>query len=179
MDTESLLLIFFWIAWRLTFWVAFFVCGFLDPNPYFAERCLRRPEECILNSLLVRTLKYSYPPLVDRLYIFVSTVLLCACAQILAAMLRCFDFTYLKPNGTIFSSYVLRNKVGNPAFMSDPTKELTLRVHDECNGSDVFGSDICSEYRHPLHFCFLLYCSLGANGSSLITALDPQHANRI
>lgn len=26
---------------------------------------------------------------------------------------------------------------GNPAFMSDPTKELTLRVHDECNGSDV------------------------------------------
>ncbi|KAJ7066995.1 GTP cyclohydrolase N terminal-domain-containing protein [Mycena amicta] len=33
---------------------------------------------------------------------------------------------------------------GNPAFMSDETKELTLRVHDECNGSDVFGSDICT-----------------------------------
>ncbi|TFL02696.1 GTP cyclohydrolase N terminal-domain-containing protein [Pterulicium gracile] len=33
---------------------------------------------------------------------------------------------------------------GNPAFVSDPTKELTLRVHDECNGSDVFGSDICT-----------------------------------
>ncbi|KAG5643735.1 Uracil-regulated protein 1 [Asterophora parasitica] len=33
---------------------------------------------------------------------------------------------------------------GNPAFMSDQTKELTLRVHDECNGSDVFGSDICT-----------------------------------
>ncbi|KZP21484.1 hypothetical protein FIBSPDRAFT_825764 [Athelia psychrophila] len=33
---------------------------------------------------------------------------------------------------------------GNPAFMSDDTKELTLRVHDECNGSDVFGSDICT-----------------------------------
>ncbi|KAJ7170725.1 cyclohydrolase [Mycena crocata] len=33
---------------------------------------------------------------------------------------------------------------GNPAFMSDPSKELTLRVHDECNGSDVFGSDICT-----------------------------------
>jgi GTP cyclohydrolase II len=28
--------------------------------------------------------------------------------------------------------------------MSDPSKELTLRVHDECNGSDVFGSDICT-----------------------------------
>ncbi|KAJ7756483.1 cyclohydrolase [Mycena maculata] len=33
---------------------------------------------------------------------------------------------------------------GNPAFVSDETKELTLRVHDECNGSDVFGSDICT-----------------------------------
>jgi len=33
---------------------------------------------------------------------------------------------------------------GNPAFMSDENKVLTLRVHDECNGSDVFGSDICT-----------------------------------
>ncbi|GLB38828.1 putative GTP cyclohydrolase N terminal [Lyophyllum shimeji] len=33
---------------------------------------------------------------------------------------------------------------GNPAYMSDESKELTLRVHDECNGSDVFGSDICT-----------------------------------
>ena len=53
--------------------------------------------------------------------------------------------------------------VGNPAYLSDESKELTLRVHDECtstsshsscrsspftthsgNGSDVFGSDICT-----------------------------------
>ncbi|EJT98775.1 hypothetical protein DACRYDRAFT_90842 [Dacryopinax primogenitus] len=33
---------------------------------------------------------------------------------------------------------------GPPAYLSDPSKELTLRIHDECNGSDVFGSDICS-----------------------------------
>lgn len=33
---------------------------------------------------------------------------------------------------------------GPPEYMSDETKELTLRVHDECNGSDVFGSDICT-----------------------------------
>ncbi|KAJ3485263.1 hypothetical protein NLI96_g5087 [Meripilus lineatus] len=33
---------------------------------------------------------------------------------------------------------------GPPAYLSDETKELTLRVHDECNGSDVFGSDICT-----------------------------------
>lgn len=26
----------------------------------------------------------------------------------------------------------------------DTSKELTCRVHDECNGSDVFGSDICT-----------------------------------
>ncbi|KAF9443174.1 hypothetical protein P691DRAFT_764522 [Macrolepiota fuliginosa MF-IS2] len=33
---------------------------------------------------------------------------------------------------------------GNPAYLSDESKVLTLRVHDECNGSDVFGSDICT-----------------------------------
>lgn len=33
---------------------------------------------------------------------------------------------------------------GNPDFVSDPSKKLALRVHDECNGSDVFGSDICT-----------------------------------
>lgn len=33
---------------------------------------------------------------------------------------------------------------GDPAKMSDPNVKLSLRVHDECNGSDVFGSDICT-----------------------------------
>lgn len=33
---------------------------------------------------------------------------------------------------------------GDPTKLSDPTVELTCRVHDECNGSDVFGSDICT-----------------------------------
>jgi GTP cyclohydrolase II len=33
---------------------------------------------------------------------------------------------------------------GNPSKMSDPNVRLALRVHDECNGSDVFGSDICT-----------------------------------
>ena len=41
-------------------------------------------------------------------------------------------------------SHYLIYIVGNPEYMSDPSKELTLRVHDECNGSDVFGSDICT-----------------------------------
>jgi len=33
---------------------------------------------------------------------------------------------------------------GDVAKMSDPNVKLALRVHDECNGSDVFGSDICT-----------------------------------
>eukprot|EP01116_Phalansterium_solitarium_P024233 TRINITY_DN881_c1_g1_i1.p1 TRINITY_DN881_c1_g1~~TRINITY_DN881_c1_g1_i1.p1 ORF type:complete len:467 (-),score=152.85 TRINITY_DN881_c1_g1_i1:929-2227(-) len=34
--------------------------------------------------------------------------------------------------------------VGNPRDLADPSKLLACRVHDECNGSDVFGSDICT-----------------------------------
>ncbi len=33
---------------------------------------------------------------------------------------------------------------GPPTHIPDLKKELTVRVHDECNGSDVFGSDICT-----------------------------------
>ena len=33
---------------------------------------------------------------------------------------------------------------GDPAAITDPKRRLTCRVHDECNGSDVFGSDICT-----------------------------------
>jgi GTP cyclohydrolase II len=33
---------------------------------------------------------------------------------------------------------------GDVSGISDPSKQLAARVHDECNGSDVFGSDICT-----------------------------------
>ena len=33
---------------------------------------------------------------------------------------------------------------GDPRDLANPDIELTARVHDECNGSDVFGSDICT-----------------------------------
>lgn len=33
---------------------------------------------------------------------------------------------------------------GDPATIPDEKIPLTVRVHDECNGSDVFGSDICT-----------------------------------
>ena len=46
---------------------------------------------------------------------------------------------FLPPIGGL-SIYIF----GNPKYISDPSKKLTVRVHDECNGSDVFGSDICT-----------------------------------
>ncbi|HVJ18756.1 MAG TPA: GTP cyclohydrolase II [Polyangiaceae bacterium] len=33
---------------------------------------------------------------------------------------------------------------GDVSSIPDPSKVLAVRVHDECNGSDVFGSDICT-----------------------------------
>ena len=33
---------------------------------------------------------------------------------------------------------------GNPDDLANTNVELSCRVHDECNGSDVFGSDICT-----------------------------------
>jgi GTP cyclohydrolase II len=46
---------------------------------------------------------------------------------------------FLPPIGGL-SCYIF----GNVKDLSDPSKHLTVRVHDECNGSDVFGSDICT-----------------------------------
>ena len=34
--------------------------------------------------------------------------------------------------------------VGDLAGLNDPATRIACRVHDECNGSDVFGSDICT-----------------------------------
>ncbi|BBY58608.1 GTP cyclohydrolase II [Mycolicibacterium sarraceniae] len=42
--------------------------------------------------------------------------------------------------------------------LTDPAVELTARVHDECNGSDVFGSDICTcrpYLTHAIEECIL------------------------
>ncbi|NKB77059.1 MAG: GTP cyclohydrolase II [Gammaproteobacteria bacterium] len=46
---------------------------------------------------------------------------------------------FLPPIGGI-TAYVF----GEMEAITDPTKNLSCRVHDECNGSDVFGSDICT-----------------------------------
>jgi GTP cyclohydrolase II len=40
---------------------------------------------------------------------------------------------------------------GDPATIPDLSKELTIRIHDECNGSDVFSSDICTCRPYLVH----------------------------
>ena len=47
---------------------------------------------------------------------------------------------------------------GDSRDLADPSMELTARVHDECNGSDVFGSDICTcrpYLTHAIEECIL------------------------
>lgn len=41
--------------------------------------------------------------------------------------------------------------VGDLAAIADPDRPLAVRVHDECNGSDVFGSDICTCRPYLVH----------------------------
>ncbi|MEO0755293.1 MAG: GTP cyclohydrolase II [Cyanobacteria bacterium J06648_16] len=41
--------------------------------------------------------------------------------------------------------------VGDVEAITDPNRPLTVRVHDECNGSDVFGSDICTCRPYLVH----------------------------
>lgn len=40
---------------------------------------------------------------------------------------------------------------GDPKSLAQPEVELTCRIHDECNGSDVFGSDICTCRPYLIH----------------------------
>lgn len=41
--------------------------------------------------------------------------------------------------------------IGDKAAITDPDRPLAVRVHDECNGSDVFGSDICTCRPYLVH----------------------------
>ncbi|MBA4223673.1 MAG: hypothetical protein C0458_23335 [Methylobacterium sp.] len=53
---------------------------------------------------------------------------------------------FLPPIGSI-TAYV----IGEVSAICDPKKTLACRVHDECNGSDVFGSDICTCRPYLVH----------------------------
>ena len=41
--------------------------------------------------------------------------------------------------------------IGEVEAITNPSKLLAVRVHDECNGSDVFGSDICTCRPYLVH----------------------------
>ena len=53
---------------------------------------------------------------------------------------------FLPPIGGL-SVYI----VGDVEALTDPDRPLAVRVHDECNGSDVFGSDICTCRPYLVH----------------------------
>jgi GTP cyclohydrolase II len=54
---------------------------------------------------------------------------------------------------------------GDVRDLADPTVTLTARVHDECNGSDVFGSDICTCRPYLTHA--IEECIRGAQGGGV------------
>ena len=41
--------------------------------------------------------------------------------------------------------------IGEMAAITDPHRPVAVRIHDECNGSDVFGSDICTCRPYLVH----------------------------
>jgi GTP cyclohydrolase II len=57
---------------------------------------------------------------------------------------------------------------GDVNGIADAKKQLTVRVHDECNGSDVFGSDICTCRPYLVHGIEEAIKSAQGGGSGLI-----------
>jgi GTP cyclohydrolase II len=57
---------------------------------------------------------------------------------------------------------------GPVAQLADPGVPLTARVHDECNGSDVFGSDICTCRPYLAHAIEECIRGAQAGGAGLI-----------
>jgi GTP cyclohydrolase II len=57
---------------------------------------------------------------------------------------------------------------GDIAAMTDPNLPLACRVHDECNGSDVFGSDICTCRPYLAHGVEVCVETAQAGGAGLI-----------
>jgi len=55
--------------------------------------------------------------------------------------------------------------IGDVEKLGDPRTKITCRVHDECNGSDVFGSDICTCRPYLIHG--IVECARGAQEGGL------------
>ena len=57
---------------------------------------------------------------------------------------------------------------GDIDALTDPHKTVACRVHDECNGSDVFGSDICTCRPYLVHGIEVCIETAQAGGAGLI-----------
>jgi len=81
---------------------------------------------------------------------------------------------------------------GDPAKLSDGKTPLACRVHDECNGSDVFGSDICTcrpYLAHGIEICIqmaqaggvgVILCQWGkALGATVIGTVGSEDKGKI
>jgi GTP cyclohydrolase II len=70
---------------------------------------------------------------------------------------------FMPPIGSI-TLYI----VGDLAAIADPNRPLAVRVHDECNGSDVFGSDICTCRPYLVHGIEACVQTAQAGGAGII-----------
>ncbi|MEB3359586.1 MAG: GTP cyclohydrolase II [Synechococcales bacterium] len=70
---------------------------------------------------------------------------------------------FLPPIGSI-TAYL----IGDLAAIADPHRPLAVRVHDECNGSDVFSSDICTCRPYLVHGIEECVRTAQAGGAGLI-----------
>ncbi|HEY9675212.1 MAG TPA: GTP cyclohydrolase II [Waterburya sp.] len=57
---------------------------------------------------------------------------------------------------------------GDVAAITDPNRKVAVRVHDECNGSDVFGSDICTCRPYLVHGIEVCVQTAQAGGAGIL-----------
>lgn len=58
--------------------------------------------------------------------------------------------------------------IGDASAITDPNRRLAVRVHDECNGSDVFGSDICTCRPYLVHGLEVCVQTAQAGGAGVL-----------
>jgi GTP cyclohydrolase II len=58
--------------------------------------------------------------------------------------------------------------IGDVSAITEPNRLLAVRVHDECNGSDVFGSDICTCRPYLVHGIEVCIQTAQAGGAGVI-----------
>lgn len=58
--------------------------------------------------------------------------------------------------------------LGDIEAITDPNRPLAVRIHDECNGSDVFGSDICTCRPYLVHGIEVALATAQAGGAGVV-----------